>query len=122
MMGVRGGRMTDDRKHRYETILQVTTHNTGRPDGPNTQPPGIRGPSLTDIATRACREASASEIVGTIRAARENGDLIAYPGRDAYRRYCRGTEDGVKAVVGWENTHEEPRTGLIRDLAAAVDK
>ena len=91
-----------DRKERYERVLRIVELNTGDAEGP--QLPLVREQTIIHIATSAGHDAAG--VSKSLRAARENGDLLRTTHYDGRARYCRAEAEALQDVIEWEIARE----------------
>lgn len=97
------------RKRTYNRVLRVVRYQTGGPSVPNDQPAGVRLPVILGIV---CGEVDQNTAHRAVRAAVENGDLLAY--EDGGRtRYARTTERGLRNLIEEQAQRVPPDKSLI---------
>lgn len=98
-----------DRKRAYEHVLGVIDAQTA----PN-QPPGARRPTVLRLV--GGREGGAfalDEAENALRAAVENGDVLAWDDHAGHRRYTLAEPDAIRRIAAWEAERDDPRTDVV---------
>lgn len=109
--------MSDDTpssKERYEQTLRTIAGNTTA-----AQHPGIRPVQIATHLAGPYGRYDRDEIGSTLKAARQNDDIVRWLDVDGQTRVTLAVGDDLKRVIAYMNTHEYP-AGRIERVADRI--
>lgn len=103
-----------DPRRVYERVLRIVQYNTGGP-----QPASVWRLSTVSIATNAGMDSN--QVDKAVRAARDNGDLLAHD-RDGHTRLARTDTASVRSLLLEEADREPSDKALVGKCNRLLDE
>lgn len=96
----------EERREVYESVIRTIDAQTSPK-----QAPGVRRTTLTLLLTPPNGPYDLDAVKKALQAARDHGDVLAWPGAEGRPRYTLATPDKLRQLAGWAFDLE--RTELV---------